>query len=144
MLVSQIKRLSFDFEVFGASEAVGKLPTQRGSRGREPAPHELRDWLVTTREIVRNAFSYDSQCAMDGVMSVENAKCIEDLDGECLYPRFNSALRKGIVSEPVVAKISRLTEEAQAKRRTRLKSRQILFCYLRPDEVGSQSIRANE
>ena len=50
--------------------------------------------------------------------------------------RFNAALRKCITSKRIVAKISRLTEEAQVKRGTRLKSRQILFClieYLRPD-----------
>ena len=118
---------------------------------KEPAPHELRDWIISTREIVSNAFSYDSPYAMSWVMSVENASAIEELDEECLYPildnRFNAALRKCITSKPIVAKISRLTEEAQVKRGTRLKSRQILFClieYLRPDEVGSQSIRTNE
>ena len=118
---------------------------------KEPAPHELRDWIISTREIVSNAFSYDSPYAMSWVISVENASAIEELDDECLYPildnRFNAALRKCITSKPIVAKISRLTEEAQVKRGTRLKSRQILFClieYLRPDEVGSQSIRTNE
>ena len=118
---------------------------------KEPAPHELRDWIISTREIVSNAFSYDSPYAMSWVMSVENASTIEELDEECLYPTldngFNAALRKRITSKPIVAKISRLTEEAQVKRGTRLKSRQILFClieYLRPDKVGSQSIRTNE
>ena len=118
---------------------------------KEPSPHELRDWITNVREIVSNAFSYDSQYAMDWVMSVENAKCIEDLDGDCLYPTldnaFNTALRKCITSKPVTSRIARLTEEAQVKRGTRLKSRQILWClvdYLRPDEVGSQSIRTNE
>ena len=118
---------------------------------KEPAPHELRDWIISTREIVSNAFSYDSPYAMSWVMSVENASAIEELDEECLYPildnRSNAALRKCITSKPIVAKISRLTEEAQVKRGTRLKSRQILFClieYLCPDEVGSQSIRTNE
>ena len=118
---------------------------------KEPAPHELRDWIVSTREIVSNAFSYDSPYAMSWVMSVENASTIEELDEECLYPildnRFNAALRKCITSKPIVAKISRLTEEAQVKRGRRLKSCQILFClieYLRPDEVGSQSFRTNE
>ena len=118
---------------------------------KEPAPHELRDWIISTREIVSNAFSYDSSCAMSWVMSVENASTIEEFDEECLYPildnRFNAALRKCIASKLIVAKISRLTEEAQVKRGTRLKSHQILFClieYLRPDEVGSQLIRTNE
>ena len=64
---------------------------------KEPAPHELRDWIVATREIVSNAFSYDSQCAMSRVMSVSS---IEELDEDCLYPildnRCNAALRKGI------------------------------------------------
>ena len=94
-----------------------------------------------------NAFGYDSPYAMSWVMSVENVSTIEELGDECLYPildnRFNAALRKCITSKPIVAKISRLTEEAQVKRGTRLKSRQILFClieYLRPDKVGSQSI----
>ena len=46
----------------------------------------LRDWIISTREIVSNAFSYDSPYAMSWVMSVENASTIEELDEECLYP----------------------------------------------------------
>ena len=99
-----------------------------------------------------NAFSYDSPYAMSWVMSVENASTIEELDDECLCPildnRFNAALRKCITSKPIVAKISRADCGGSGKKGDyRLKSRRILFClieYLRPDEVGSQSICTNE
>ena len=75
---------------------------------KEPAPHELQDWIISTREIVSNAFRNDSPYAMSWVMSVENASIFEELDEECLYPilenRFNAAVRKCITSKPIVAK----------------------------------------
>ena len=91
--------------VFGQATRppVSSLPSEANKCAtaelpKEPAPHELRDWI-------------EQVC---------------------------------ITSKPTVAKIRRLTEEAQVKRGTRLKSRQILCLYLRPGKVGSQSIRTNE
>ena len=116
---------------------------------KEPAPNQLRAWIVDLKEKVANAFAFDTEYALKWVEIPENAD-YESLSAPCKYGNleneFNAALRQCVTSPPLKAKIGMETERMHSLSK-RLVSRQILWMlyeHLRPHITGDTTFKMIE
>ena len=116
---------------------------------KEPAPNQLRAWIVDLKEKVANAFAYDTEYALRWVEIPEDAD-YDSLSAPCKYGNleneFNAALRQCVTSPPLKAKINMETERMHSLSK-RLVSRQILWMlyeHLRPNITGDTTFKMIE
>ena len=116
---------------------------------KEPAPNQLRAWIVDLKEKVANAFAYDAEYALKWVEIPENAD-YESLSAPCKYGNleneFNAALRQSVTSPPLKAKIGMEAKRMHSLSK-RLVSRQILWMlyeHLRPHITGDTTFKMIE
>ena len=106
-----------------------KAKCKRITLEKEPAPNQLRAWIVDLKEKVANAFAYDTEYALKWVEIPEDAD-YESLSAPCKYGDLenecNAALRNCVTSPPLKAKIGMETERVHSLSK-RLVSRQILW-----------------
>ena len=116
---------------------------------KEPAPNQLRAWIVDLKDKVANAFAYDTEYALKWVEIPENAD-YESLSAPCKYGNleneFNAALRQCVTSPPLTAKVGMEPERMHSLSK-RLVSRQILWVlyeHLRPHITGDATFKMIE